>query len=67
MFKGNGSVGTCYRVYTRKGKDLLLDGAFKYDVFISEEEALYAMIDRGDVTVPYVILKEYSVIVPNTE
>lgn len=67
MFKGNGGLGSCYRIYTRKGKDLLLDGVFKYDIFVDEESAIDAMIDRGDVTIPYVVIKEYSVLKNNTE
>lgn len=67
MFKGNGGLGASYRIYTRKGKDLLLDGVFKYDVFLDEESAIHAMIDRGDVTIPYVVIKEYSVLKNNTE
>lgn len=67
MFKGNGGAVSCYRIYTRKGKDLLLDGVFKYDIFTSEEEAIDSMIDRGDVTIPYIVIKEYSVLKNNTE
>lgn len=61
MIKDNGALSFCYRVYVRKGKELYLDGAFKYDVYDSVESAEEAMITKGDLMTPYVIIKEYSV------
>ena len=60
MIKNNGAVSFCYRIYVRKGKELYLDGKFKYDVYDSIESAEKDMITKGEFMVPYVIIKEYS-------
>jgi hypothetical protein len=61
MIKNNGAVSFCYRIYVRKGKELYLDGKFKYDVYDSIESAEKDMITKGEFMVPYVIIKEYSI------
>ena len=61
MLKNNGAVSFCYRIYVRKGKELYLDGKFKYDVYDSIESAEKDMITKGEFMVPYVIIKEYSI------
>ena len=60
MIKNNGALSFCYRIYVRKGKELYLDGKFKYDVYDSIESAEKDMITKGEFMVPYVIIKEYS-------
>ena len=60
MIKNNGAVSFCYRIYVRKGKELYLDGKFKYDVYDSIESAEKDMITKGEFMVPYVVMKEYS-------
>ncbi len=60
MIKNNGAVSFCYRIYVRRGKELYLDGKFKYDVYDSIESAEKDMITKGEFMVPYVIIKEYS-------
>ena len=60
MIKNNGAVSFCYRIYVRKGKELYLDGKFKYEVYDSIESAEKDMITRGEFMVPYVVMKEYS-------
>lgn len=61
MIKNNGALSFCYRIYVRKGKELYLDGKFKYDVYDSIESAEKDMITKGEFMVPYVIMKEYSI------
>lgn len=61
MFKGKGALSFCYRIYARKGKELYLDGVFKYEVYESIELAEKDLITRADLLTPYVIIKEYSV------
>ena len=61
MIKNNGAVSFCYRIYVRRGKELYLDGKFKYDVYDSIESAEKDMITKGEFMVPYVIMKEYSI------
>lgn len=61
MIKNNVAVSFCYRIYVRKGKELYLDGKFKYDVYDSIESAEKDMITKGESMVPYVIIKEYSI------
>ena len=61
MIKNNGALSFCYRIYVRKGRELFLDGAFKYEVYDSIEAAEKDMITRGEKLSPYVIIKEYSV------
>ncbi len=61
MIKNNGALSFCYRIYVRKGKELYLDGKFKYDVYDSIESAEKDMITKGEFMVPYVIIKEYSI------
>lgn len=61
MIKNGGTLSFCYRIYTRKGRELYLDGEFKYDVFETIESAELAMISRAEKLIPYVIIKEYSV------
>ena len=61
MIKNNGAVSFCYRIYVRKGKELYLDGKFKYNVYDSIESAEKDMITKGEFMVPYVIIKEYSI------
>ena len=61
MIKNKGSSSFCYRIYVRKGKELYLDGKFKYDVYDSIESAEKDMITKGEFMVPYVIIKEYSI------
>ena len=61
MIKNNGAVSFCYRIYVRRGKELYLDGKFKYDVYDSIESAEKDMITKGEFMVPYVIIKEYSI------
>ena len=61
MIKNNGAVSFSYRIYVRKGKELYLDGKFKYDVYDSIESAEKDMITKGEFMVPYVIIKEYSI------
>lgn len=60
MIKNNGAVSFCYRIYVRKGKELYLDGKFKYEVYDSIESAEKDIITKGDFMVPYVVMKEYS-------
>ena len=61
MIKNNGALSFCYRIYVRRGKELYLDGKFKYDVYDSIESAEKDMITKGEFMVPYVIIKEYSI------
>lgn len=61
MIKQGGALSFCYRIYVRKGKELYLDGKFKYDVYDSIESAEKDMITKGEFMVPYVIIKEYSI------
>ena len=61
MIKKGGALSFCYRIYVRKGKELYLDGKFKYDVYDSIESAEKDMITKGEFMVPYVIIKEYSI------
>ena len=61
MIKNNGALSFCYRIYVRKGKELYLDGKFKYEVYDSIESAEKDMITKGEFMVPYVIIKEYSI------
>lgn len=61
MIKDKGALSFCYRIYVRRGKELYLDGAFKYDVYDSLESAEKDMITKGEFMVPYVIIKEYSI------
>lgn len=60
MIKNNGAVSFCYRIYVRRGKELYLDGKFKYEVYDSIESAEKDIITKGDFMVPYVVMKEYS-------
>lgn len=61
MIKDKGALSFCYRIYVRRGKELYLDGVFKYDVYDSLESAEKDMITKGEFMVPYVIIKEYSI------
>ena len=61
MIKNNGALSFCYRIYVRRGKELYLDGKFKYEVYDSIESAEKDMITKGEFMVPYVIIKEYSI------
>lgn len=61
MIKNNGALSFCYRIYMRKGRELILDGVFKYEVYDSIEAAEKDMITKGEKLSPYVIIKEYSV------
>ena len=61
MIIQGGALSFCYRIYVRKGKELYLDGKFKYDVYDSIESAEKDMITKGEFMVPYVIIKEYSI------
>ena len=60
MIKNKGSSSFCYRIYERRGKELYLDGKFKYEVYDSIESAEKDIITKGDFMVPYVVMKEYS-------
>lgn len=59
-----GELSFWYRIYVRKGKELYLDGKFKYDVYDSIKSAEKDMITKGEPMVPYVIIKEYSIFSP---
>lgn len=61
MIKNKGALSFCYRIYVRKGRELYLDGTFKYDVYDSIESAEKDMITRAELLTPYVIIKEYSI------
>lgn len=51
-----------YIIFVRVLDTMTVADEFRYERFVTEEQAIKALAERGDLMKKYVIIKEYSII-----